>query len=486
MLLLYPSANRDEAVFADPYRFDVRRDPNPHVAFGAYGRHHCLGAPLARLELRILFEELLARFDDIELVDPSTTGHAAPRQLRRRHRDAADPLTSLRRRRRRRPVCSTARMHVVRWLAEAAAWAVVAADRRCCSSPRRSGWSKSMLVAVGQALTTVLGGLSVLVAIFGRVWSNWPLTIAALVAVAGTVVVIAPALRRRRPAEPATGAVACCTPTCCSRTPGATPRSPPRCSARTPTCSHSASCTRRTSRRCCADPARPEYPAPRPPRRRRTPTAWLLWSRHPLADVEWLTSRPAPDGDRHGLPARRRRAARRARPQPTRRRRAARPAPLGAVDGRASTPSATSAGPPTMIVADLNAARWHPPLRRLLGRGWRDAHESVGRGLSVSWPTTGAVADPVRPPRPRAGRRPTSTSLAVERRRRPVPGSDHRALRRPRRRAGQTRRTASRQRRSAPAARRTPGRGGRSRASPSAVISPNVRPSPSSGTNSGS
>jgi cytochrome P450 family 142 subfamily A polypeptide 1 len=75
MLLLYPSANRDEAVFADPYRFDVRRDPNPHVAFGAYGRHHCLGAPLARLELRILFEELLARFSSIELVDPDEPAH---------------------------------------------------------------------------------------------------------------------------------------------------------------------------------------------------------------------------------------------------------------------------------------------------------------------------------------------------------------------------------------------------------------------------
>lgn len=72
MLLLYPSANRDEAVFADPFRFDVRRSPNPHVAFGAYGRHHCLGAPLARLELRVLFEELLARFGEIELVDDRT------------------------------------------------------------------------------------------------------------------------------------------------------------------------------------------------------------------------------------------------------------------------------------------------------------------------------------------------------------------------------------------------------------------------------
>lgn len=67
VLLLYPSANRDEKVFADPFTFDITRSPNEHVAFGAYGRHHCLGAPLARLELRILFEELLARLDDMQL-----------------------------------------------------------------------------------------------------------------------------------------------------------------------------------------------------------------------------------------------------------------------------------------------------------------------------------------------------------------------------------------------------------------------------------
>lgn len=67
VLLLYPSANRDDKVFADPFRFDITRDPNEHVAFGAYGRHHCLGAPLARLELRILFEELLTRLGDLQL-----------------------------------------------------------------------------------------------------------------------------------------------------------------------------------------------------------------------------------------------------------------------------------------------------------------------------------------------------------------------------------------------------------------------------------
>lgn len=77
LLLLYPSANRDEAVFVDPERFDIDRAPNDHLAFGGYGRHHCLGAQLARLELRILFEELLARFPVIELADP---GAAVPRR----------------------------------------------------------------------------------------------------------------------------------------------------------------------------------------------------------------------------------------------------------------------------------------------------------------------------------------------------------------------------------------------------------------------
>jgi cytochrome P450 len=64
--LAYLSANRDERAFEDPFRFDVGRSDNKHVAFG-HGVHFCLGAHLARLELRIFFEELLARVDDLQL-----------------------------------------------------------------------------------------------------------------------------------------------------------------------------------------------------------------------------------------------------------------------------------------------------------------------------------------------------------------------------------------------------------------------------------
>jgi cytochrome P450 family 142 subfamily A polypeptide 1 len=66
VLLLYPSANRDERAFARADEFHVDRDPNDHVAFG-HGVHFCLGASLARLELRVMFETLLVRLPDLEL-----------------------------------------------------------------------------------------------------------------------------------------------------------------------------------------------------------------------------------------------------------------------------------------------------------------------------------------------------------------------------------------------------------------------------------
>jgi cholest-4-en-3-one 26-monooxygenase len=70
VVMWYVSSNRDETRYEDPDRFDVRRNPE-HQAFGAGGRHFCLGAALARLELRILFEETLARYPAMELAGPT-------------------------------------------------------------------------------------------------------------------------------------------------------------------------------------------------------------------------------------------------------------------------------------------------------------------------------------------------------------------------------------------------------------------------------
>jgi cytochrome P450 family 142 subfamily A polypeptide 1 len=69
LLLLYPSANRDPRIFTDPDVLDVTRGHNRHVAFG-FGTHFCLGAQLARLEIRVMFEEMLRRLPDWELCDP--------------------------------------------------------------------------------------------------------------------------------------------------------------------------------------------------------------------------------------------------------------------------------------------------------------------------------------------------------------------------------------------------------------------------------
>jgi cytochrome P450 len=69
LALFYNSANRDEAVFEDPFRFDVRRDPNPHVGFGGPGPHFCLGAHLARREIQVMFRELFRRLPDIEITE---------------------------------------------------------------------------------------------------------------------------------------------------------------------------------------------------------------------------------------------------------------------------------------------------------------------------------------------------------------------------------------------------------------------------------
>jgi cytochrome P450 len=70
-MLFYYSANRDEAVFADPERFDIARSPNPHLGFGGAGPHYCLGAHLARRELTVMLRELLTRVPDITVGEPA-------------------------------------------------------------------------------------------------------------------------------------------------------------------------------------------------------------------------------------------------------------------------------------------------------------------------------------------------------------------------------------------------------------------------------
>jgi cytochrome P450 len=67
VVMFYNSANRDERAFDDPFRFDVTRHPNEHVGFGAGGPHFCLGANLARREIKVMFEELFRRLPDIEV-----------------------------------------------------------------------------------------------------------------------------------------------------------------------------------------------------------------------------------------------------------------------------------------------------------------------------------------------------------------------------------------------------------------------------------
>ncbi len=70
VVMWYGSGNRDEAAFADPFRFDVLRQPNEHVGFGGPGPHHCLGANLARREIRVLFREIFRRLPDLEITGP--------------------------------------------------------------------------------------------------------------------------------------------------------------------------------------------------------------------------------------------------------------------------------------------------------------------------------------------------------------------------------------------------------------------------------
>ncbi|GAA2994173.1 methyl-branched lipid omega-hydroxylase Cyp124 [Kitasatospora albolonga] len=76
VVLFFGSANRDEAVFTDPDAFDITRSPNPHLGFGGGGPHFCLGAYLARQEMKVLFRELLTRLPEIRSVGEPTLVHS--------------------------------------------------------------------------------------------------------------------------------------------------------------------------------------------------------------------------------------------------------------------------------------------------------------------------------------------------------------------------------------------------------------------------
>jgi cytochrome P450 len=67
-LLFYAAANRDPAVFPEPQRFDLTRDPNPHVGFGSKGPHFCLGAHLARREITVAFRMLFDLLPDLQVI----------------------------------------------------------------------------------------------------------------------------------------------------------------------------------------------------------------------------------------------------------------------------------------------------------------------------------------------------------------------------------------------------------------------------------
>ena len=67
LAMWYPSANRDEDVFESPDAFDICRSPNDHLAFGGFGEHFCLGANLARLEMRSVFRHLIQKLDNFQL-----------------------------------------------------------------------------------------------------------------------------------------------------------------------------------------------------------------------------------------------------------------------------------------------------------------------------------------------------------------------------------------------------------------------------------
>ncbi len=286
-----------------------------------------------------------------------------------------------------------------------------------------AGWCGLVIVAVLQALTPLLAGATVFAAIVGRIDDNWLLVAAALVATAGVAVAVAPVVRGRATVPD----------------PAAAPTlrvfhgNLLYSNVRDPFAVATAILATRADvlalselnpqqERALADlVAHDAYPY-RIGHASRRADGMAIWSALPLAEVVRIPDEPrdgitarVPVGDRalrlvfvHPSAPTEHGGLRRWRPS------------LPRIDSVGRSP-----GPPTLIVGDLNAAHWHPPLRRMLRSGWRDAHEAVGRGLSVSWPTDGRWPLPfVRLDHALLG--PGVAALAVDDI--AIPGSDHRAF----------------------------------------------------------
>ncbi|MFT3855599.1 MAG: endonuclease/exonuclease/phosphatase family protein [Ilumatobacteraceae bacterium] len=283
------------------------------------------------------------------------------------------------------------------------AWCVVGVALALAVT-QAAGWSRSMLVAVGQALTVVLGVLCLTAVIAGLLWSNWLLTVGALVAVAATAAVVAPAVRQRTPAG-ATGATATLSVLHANLLFENTGRDHEVAAALLGEGADVLALSELNpghegalvaDRRAASYPYRCARPAT-------NADGMAVWSRYPLADVEWLTTdmRPTvvatvclPGAAEvrivlaHNNPPTTRAGLRNWEPS------------MVAIHGAATTP-----GPPTMIVADLNASRSAPAVSPAPG-------PRLARRPRCRWPWPervvageGPVPVPVRAPRSRPARR---------------------------------------------------------------------------------
>ncbi|MCU1502361.1 MAG: hypothetical protein JWM12_1715 [Ilumatobacteraceae bacterium] len=254
-----------------------------------------------------------------------------------------------------------------------------------------AGWCGSVVVAVAQSLTPLLAAGTIFAALVGRIDGDRPLLVGGLVTTVGVAAVVAPAMIRRRPEVPAPSSEPPTVRVFHGNLLFTNVDDPPAlASAIFATMANVLALSELSPAQEAAllgSPFAGHYPYRLGSAAPSGADGMAIWSSLPLVDDCPLPGRP-----RAGLVATvpfgtdRQLRLVLAHPRP----------PTKRAGLRHWEPALRDIGrfgqaqhEPTMIVADLNAARWHPPLRRLLDGGWRDAHEALGRGLSASWPTTG-------------------------------------------------------------------------------------------------